>query len=452
MVQGRFEDAFKYANVAYTGALSAHNDSLKVICGLQLGYTYMHKREVLMAFKHYTTALELAEDMNSPVLVSEVYHYLSDMYKKLGDDVQAKDYIRKSMELNKKHGLRHGLVDDYISMGKLSDNVAEEHFNHALSLSDSLGDMFGKAQAERFSFSIKMFSGKPVELVQYLNSRKDLHDIFVRTGPHFVDWIIAEVYLYGNMYDSAYTHFKLAYTSFDNLYVRDLKQIFMGEFADCCAKLNKTEEAITAYQSTLNVTKVTSNITTALSCLSQLRGLYEKKGDYRTAYLYSIQYENVKDSINRMVNDREIALKEIDVLEKQKEREEEQQKIEDERRHNLQYMGITVSVASVFILLIFLGMFRVSQNSIRILSFFAFIFFFEFIILLLDHRIHDMVHGEPLKIWLVKIVLLSILLPLHHRMEEWLTHYLVSRKLVAIRERASFRAWLQKIFSDKHSE
>jgi hypothetical protein len=102
-------------------------------------------------------------------------------------------------------------------------------------------------------------------------------------------------------------------------------------------------------------------------------------------------------------------------------------------------MGITIFIASAFILLIALGMFRVSQLTVRALGFLSFIFFFEFIIMILDHWIHSLTHGEPLKSWLIKIVIISILLPLHHLLEHKVIHYLLSHKMLHARPRLSIR-------------
>src|SRR5204862_8324769 len=101
-------------------------------------------------------------------------------------------------------------------------------------------------------------------------------------------------------------------------------------------------------------------------------------------------------------------------------------------RHNIQYMGITAAIAGVFIVLVMFGIFSVSPSTIRILGFFAFIFLFEFIILLADNQIHHWTHGEPWKILAIKIGLISVLLPFHHFLEEKVIHYLTSKKMLEI--------------------
>lgn len=94
------------------------------------------------------------------------------------------------------------------------------------------------------------------------------------------------------------------------------------------------------------------------------------------------------------------------------------------------------------------GAFSVSKATIRILGFFAFIFLFEFIILLADNQIHDWTHGEPWKVLAIKIVLIAILLPLHHWLEEKVIHYLSTKEVLKIRKKGLLGKWFKKKDAD----
>ena len=100
------------------------------------------------------------------------------------------------------------------------------------------------------------------------------------------------------------------------------------------------------------------------------------------------------------------------------------------RRYNIQYMGISIVIVFSFFILAILGSFKVHKVVVKALGFFSFIFFFEFIIMFADHEIHHFTHGEPWKFMLFKIMLIAILLPLHHWLEEKVIHYLVSHRMV----------------------
>jgi len=63
------------------------------------------------------------------------------------------------------------------------------------------------------------------------------------------------------------------------------------------------------------------------------------------------------------------------------------------------------------------------------LGFVSFIFLFEFIILLLDSKLHHWFHGAPLPILAVKVLIACALVPLHHVIEHRVIHFLQSKKL-----------------------
>jgi hypothetical protein len=108
-------------------------------------------------------------------------------------------------------------------------------------------------------------------------------------------------------------------------------------------------------------------------------------------------------------------------------------------------MAITIAIGVVFVLMLIIGMFPVSKLTIKILGYIFFISLFEFIVLVIDTFLHRITHGEPLKIWLIKIVLIAMLVPLQHGLEHRLIKFLESRRLLKARTAFSFQKWWKKI-------
>ena len=71
-------------------------------------------------------------------------------------------------------------------------------------------------------------------------------------------------------------------------------------------------------------------------------------------------------------------------------------------------------------------MFKVSATTIKMIGFFAFLMFFEFIFLIFKKNIYSITKGEPWKDLLFMIGLAALLLPLHHWMEHKVIKYLTS--------------------------
>ncbi|HEY0041413.1 MAG TPA: hypothetical protein VGB71_12150, partial [Flavisolibacter sp.] len=157
---------------------------------------------------------------------------------------------------------------------------------------------------------------------------------------------------------------------------------------------------------------------------------------------YSEDFQSYNEELKVLAKQREVTLLGLEREKRRHEQDLQATADEDLRRRNLQYTGISMATAFLFIVLILFGMFPISKVTIRMLNFFSFICLFEFIILLIDNWLHDVTHGEPLKIWLAKIFVIAILLPLHHTLEHVAINFLSSQKLQQFRKKLS----IKKIF------
>jgi hypothetical protein len=166
--------------------------------------------------------------------------------------------------------------------------------------------------------------------------------------------------------------------------------------------------------------------------------MYLLKGDYKTAYSYNNLSHTYVDSLQKLTNEKELLSAEIDQEALRQERMTKQMELDKQRRHNIQYMGITAALAGLIILLIMIGSFSVSVTTIKALGFFTFIFLFEFFIVIADEKIHHLTHGEPWQVVLIKIILACLLVPLHHYTEHKVIHYLSKHKLLNLKKRPSF--------------
>ena len=111
-------------------------------------------------------------------------------------------------------------------------------------------------------------------------------------------------------------------------------------------------------------------------------------------------------------------------------------------------MGITIGISALFVLLVVFGMFKVSTSTIKLIGFFAFIMFFEFIFLLFKKNIYSFTHGEPLYDLAFMIALAAVLVPLHHWLEHKVINYLTSHNRLT----ASGKTLMSKVFTSKKSD
>lgn len=455
IADGLHKEAFKNASLGFTTALNTNNDSAKVICAVQLGDIHLHTSDVLTAFKTYLNAYNIAVESPNELLQYPVFHAMANLYKKLGKPSTAKNYIFRSLSINKNANNIEGQIDDNILLAKVSNyTAAKDYLLQAMILADSIENVRQKIEAEKILFSYMLLQETSAHVLTYLEKQPELKKVFLNTGPDYLNWILAEVYLYSAQPDSALSYFKKAENSFNSGYDLASKKNFFSEFAMCLHQLRKYPEAITYYKKAVELANTTNDLPGLRDNSKALKDLYQQQQDYRQAYTYSVLYDNYKDSTDRLSKEKDLALLEIENETKIQQKEIELAKEKLRRKYNLQYMLITIIVVTVFVLLIMIGMFKVSTLTIRLMGFLSLIFLFEFIILVLDRWIHELTHGEPWKSWLIKIGIISFLLPVHHFLEHNLIRYLLSRHLIYVRSRISFNALFRrkkKITTEKGS-
>jgi hypothetical protein len=200
-----------------------------------------------------------------------------------------------------------------------------------------------------------------------------------------------------------------------------------GEFY---VRQHQYNKAITNFLHAFDFAKQSNYYPFLIKVSKNLDSVYTLTNNFKAAHTFGSLTLNYKDSLNNSEVNNEMELLEIENVEKQKELIETQHANEIKRKHKLQYILIVLLIISGLILLIFAGAFHIHKFVIKALGYIVFIFLFEFIILLADNKIHHLTHGEPLKIMGLKIVLIAILLPLHHWVEETVVHYLLHHRII----------------------
>jgi hypothetical protein len=212
-----------------------------------------------------------------------------------------------------------------------------------------------------------------------------------------------------------------------NIILRSKFYFRFGEFLD---RHGLADEAVDRIKQSYELASQISYFDYMFIASGKLESLYAESKKYPEAYRYALLNKVLADSINSISKKEQLLMMEIDHETRQRDRFAEQEHIERLRRYSLQYTAITIGILTVFVILIMLGSLKVPEWIIRMLGFFSFIFLFEFIILLADHKIHEATHGEPWKVLIIKIFLIAILLPLHHSIEKRVITYLLNHKLL----------------------
>ena len=434
--KGDYTKAMNFNNLALSIASASNNDSLKVTAYNSTGHTYRYRNEKLLAFRNYLDALNIAELSKKDDLLVMCYDAISDFYATIEEYDKAIDYDLKKMTIHRKNGDRYALLDDYNNTGKMfsvkgQTELSLSMFEKAIALADSLHYNSYKLNPYLGIANLYFGTGQTQKGMDYLNSHADVLSFFQHSGmSFFLDEGYGYIYTQLRKFDSAAYYFRKAEPDLEKRANPLRRNTFYCELGDLYKQKGDYQTAIQYFLRSRTLGQGIKDMEVLENAAKNLDTLYGKTGDFKTAYAYNIEYNQYKDSIRSMARDADLLKLEVDNDNRRRERlakEEEEQTL---RKHNIQYMGFTIGLAVVFVVLVMLGFFMVSPRTIRALGFFSFIFLFEFIILLTDKQIHEWTHGEPWMVLLIKILLAAMLLPLHHWLEHKVIHYLNTRRKI----------------------
>jgi len=433
------ERSLTYTTEASSIASALKNDSLQAEVYNSFGSIYQAKKERLLSLRNYLNGLRLAEELKNPDLLRSCYRNLMGFYADIREFDKAIDFAQKALDelaRSRKGGQQYNRVVDLFYIGNLyvykkDFDMSISYFEQSIRIADSLKYMQLKMPAYQGLLAQYMGAHQPQKALAYLNDHPDLKQYITAFGMgHAIDRFYAVIYRDLGRYDSAAFYFNRAAPIYEASSTNANKIEFYYQYADFFKSSGQNAQAIAYYQKAKGLADGVADLEWQQEIAKQLDTVYERAADYKQSHFYSNLYHEYKDSLRQLGEEKDLLQMELSDEQQRQERLAREEEAALERRHYVEYTGITIGIATVFLLLVLMGAFRVSEGTIKVMGFFAFILLFEFIILLADTKIHHWTHGEPLKVLGIKIILIAMLLPLHHWLEHKVVSYLASRRLM----------------------
>jgi hypothetical protein len=434
----QFDKALEWGYKSLSVATTMNKDEWKVESYLLIGRSFEGKNQKIEAFRSYLNAMGIAQQTDVTELMIRCYAAISNFYMYPKYPEKAIYYKLKQRDLISSVSP----VDSTALMWTLRDLQDIDVYSNNKGLNNNIMHLIidfavrhRNKRLEKFTFALYR---------SYLfesNNLKQLYSLYHDQYPDQLSKIRAEdTILYYRL--NAFFNEYLERSDSANYYMQkaemlvrsDPNKIFQSKFyyrlGTFLMHHGKTRESIDNFEKSYVLAASVPYLDYMVSASRKLEELYAKTGDYKNAYKYSSLNTILSDSVNNIAKKDQLVLMEINHEVRQQELMAAAQEQKTIRRHNIQYTGFTIGIILIFIMLTMLGSFRVPEWSVRALGFFSFIFLFEFIILIADHKILAITSGEPWKILLIKIGLIAILLPLHEWLEKKLIEYLLSHKLI----------------------
>jgi tetratricopeptide (TPR) repeat protein len=431
------DKALTYAHQASSIIQGLKNDSLKTEVESKFGDIYLTRNDKILALRHYLTALRLAEDTKNASLMRSCNVDLAGFYSTIEDYDRAIDYYMKAvknLDDIKEKNVPYQKAVDMNSIGSLyakkkNHDLAVSYFERSLAMADSLKFSNLKVPAYISLLNQYLRNDKPGEALDYFNSAQGraLQQFLNNFGMAGVtDQAYAVIYTELNKFDSAKFYFDKAAPFFEKSVNQFSQLSYYAQLATLKKKTGEYQQAIDLYLKVKEIAERTDQLESAEKAAKHLDSLYAKIGNYQLASQYNGIYYQYKDSVAKLKKEKELTQVEAADEQFRQERLEKERLEAKRKRFQIQYVAITIGIAAFFIALVMLGMFKVSKTTIRMIGFFTFIMFFEFIFLIFKKNITSITEGEPWKDLLFMIALAAILLPLHHWLEHKVIHYLTS--------------------------
>jgi tetratricopeptide (TPR) repeat protein len=434
--RGNDQKAMDYANEAMAVAATADNDSAKMVAYASLGRVYSERNEMLLSFRNYLEALNIAETSGNERMLRNAYADMAHFYESIHEYDKAIDYVMKAYVLDRKSWDYYMVFDEY-HMGELfvqnnQPEVGLQMYERSLRLIDTLQFPLMKLDVYFRIFNMYFHNNEYAKGLHSLQGHPEVMNYLKVAGfGFFMQQINGMVYAEQGRFDSALYCFRAAEPDVLKKSNPEEQNDFFSAFGNYYIRRKDYPSAIVYYKKAMDVADAARQLEWEEKNADTLKHLYELSGDYRGALIYTAREEAEQDSLRTQGRATDLMRLEVENDKRRRDRLAKEEEENTERRHNVQYLGFTIGLVVLFIVLVMLGRFAVPPSFIRALGFLSFIFLFEFIILLLDKTIQALTHEEPWKVLLIKIALGAGLVPLHHWLEHKVIHYLSRHQQVA---------------------
>jgi tetratricopeptide (TPR) repeat protein len=370
-------------------ALSKRIDFSKgVINSLALvGVSYTVAGNYPKALDYSLQTLKLVEKTRDTNAMAGSYNLLGALYREQGNYQEALKYLYKGKALQNRFDILANTCDTYIYL-KMADSAR----------------LYGQ-QALTMAYQFK--------------------------DDRAMGWILFEmafVHLLAEEYPLALANFRMSIPlsrSVDD-YVALCKE-YRG-MAEVFEKIGQVDSSFQYARDALSIAQQSSMLNEVIKSSSFLSTLYRKKHNADSALAYMDIAKAANDSLFNQQRESQVQSLTFDEKIRQIEVQEREKQEREQRKHNLQFSAIALAVIGFLVLFLLLShSVIVNQKTIRFLGVVSLLLVFEFVNLLIHPYLGEITHHSPALMLLIMVCIAALLVPLHHKIEHWITHKLVEK-------------------------
>lgn len=158
-----------------------------------------------------------------------------------------------------------------------------------------------------------------------------------------------------------------------------------------------------------------------------LKTLYTGRNSDSALKYTHISY-NARDSIFKIEKIQQLQLLAFKEEQRQQQFAEERSKSEEDRRHNIQYAAIAISIITFIVLFVLLShSIIVSTKFLEFLGVIGLLVMFEFINLIIHPYLANLTNHSPFLMLIALVAIAALLVPLHHKLQKWVNIKMVEK-------------------------
>ncbi len=198
------------------------------------------------------------------------------------------------------------------------------------------------------------------------------------------------------------------------------------EMALVFERLNNSDSSLIYAKKSLEISRSVQNLKNMLESTKFLAKFYQKN-DPKAALDYLTSATALKDSMFNLEKVKQVENMGFNEELRQKELEDLRVIAEQNRKHNIQLIGISIFIITFFLIALLLSRQKVPPRVVEFMGLVSLLLLFEFINLLLHPFFEKITHHTPILMMLLLVILASILAPTHHKLTHWIKEHLVQR-------------------------
>jgi len=393
--EAAFGDSMRYfaRKILETG-MKLKNRDVQALGYMQLAYSFYNDDDLPTAMDFILKGLHLGEKQNNKMVLTRLYHVMSFFY----EDFRGIEYSMRSIALARQLGKPHW---ECLAL----DVMGHKYYNRGMYDSSLLFFQ----QAYQLSLQVdKMKLGFPILKVS-------------------VPVNIGKVYIKLEKPVLAFAYYRMAMDEAVKLNIDRAFQMALAGLSEYYHGTGTTDSSL-SYASRLYTLVKNKSLGWEMHASKLLYEVYSEKEIKDSALKYLEVYTSVKDSLNSIYRVQKIEnLRFAEELRKN-EQITKQKQLANQRRHNLQYGFIGLGIISILIIFFLLTRsIIVTSKFVKFMGVVGLLLLYEFINLLIHPLVGIATSNSPLWMFMIMFCIAFLLVPAHHRIEEWITHQLVEK-------------------------